>query len=212
MKDFSKLSKVIIMVLGIVILVLVGIIIWILLELNSKDSSINYDVKEPEIMEEPEIIEEEEDMVEDNSNSVIEDAPETVYTEDEFFDKVKGIYKYVNENGRNYVIRFYKDIYNDNKNSFTYGMYGTDGGIGGEITKVEYLSDSVYKLTVFQKGCHEDGKITCMYESEDATYNIDVNISNIDSKKIDIKIDNNNNITCEYVTDNWDEMDKYFSY
>ena len=203
-KKKSNMS-VIVLLLCIIIVLLIGIIVFLLF----KDTSNNTNTTNNN---EVNATSEEVISSEENKNIVEETSQETVYTEDELFDKLKGIYKYVNENGRNYVIRFYKDIYNDNKNTFTYGMYGTDGGIGGEITKVEYLSDSIYRITVYSAGCQEVNGNTCMVETEPETYNIDINISNIDSKKIDIKIDNHNNINCEYVTDNWDEMDKYFSY
>ena len=153
-----------------------------------------------------------------NNTSKIENNPENVvdspevgkvdvgYTEDEFLNNLSGIWKYVDSNGTNYAIRITSD------KGFSYGQYGTDGGIYGNISKFGYLGNKVYSLTVFSPGCHGDG---CLDEMDDASYNIMIDLSYIESKKIGFNINmgaSNNFNYYEYVAKTWEEAENYFSY
>jgi hypothetical protein len=83
-------------------------------------------------------------------------------------------------------------------------MYGTDYGVFGVITDIQHKDGYNYQLTVFSAGCHGDD---CFEERDDTTYNIDIDVSNIDSKNI-IVYDNN----YDYVADTWEEAESSFSY
>ena len=187
--------------LYVIIGLLVVIIIFLGILLFKKD---NNDLKNDDNVE---------SNVDENitSDVVVEDStPQiSVYSSDELYNKLKGIWKYVDDNGLNYVIRIYD---NNGVRGFIFGRYATDGGIFGNITDISYVENNMYKVTVFAPGCHGE---ECLYEYDDYTYEINFDVSDIDNRKFSVDIGYNSNggfYTYEYVTDNWDEMDRYFSY
>ena len=50
-----------------------------------------------------------------------------------------------------------------------------------------------------------------MQEFDDQTHVVEINISELENKKIDIKIADKFN-TFNYITDSWDEVEKYLDY
>lgn len=146
---------------------------------------------------------------EDTSQAIKEVTSSVVLSNDELFLKLVGIWKYVDSNGVNFATRFTLDSGNFNIGS---GRYGTDGGVFGTITDVEYKEDNIYVLTVFSPGCHGDG---CMDESDDVTYYVYIDISDIDNKKIGLNFRAgapDYYSYYEYVADSWEDAEMYFSY
>ena len=182
---------------GVLIGLLIGIIIMLLvfiglfatntISFNTKETTMNNQTKENNQSEKA-----------IKSNNTVE---EKEISKKELVNKLKGIWKHQNEDGVNYAIRVTQD------NSFSYGRYGTDGGIYGEIKEIKLISKNIYDLTIFSPSCHGND---CMSEKEDETYILSIDITNIEQKKFKININNIGYKEYEYVGDTWEEVaDKF---
>jgi len=146
------------------------------------------------------------DKVDENVEQDGEDEQLIIYNSDEVLSMITGIWKYVDETGTKYAMRVFVNEVGENR--FSVGEYGTDGGIYGKITDILHINDSFYQLVVFSPGCHDE---YCLYESEDETYYISVNLLDIDNKILGVGV---NDIVepYEFVGYTWEEVESSFSY
>lgn len=182
---------------GVLIGLLVGIIVMLLVFIALFETkTISFNKKEKEVEEKSkEIIDKAEDII----NKTEEQIKEKVYTDEELLKMVTGIWYHTKDNSR-----YMSSI---GTKGFSYGRYQTDGGIYGEIQNVKYISNNIYELTVFSKGCHESNGDVCMDEKDDETYTIKLDISEIESKKIKLNLDGKEYYTLEYIGNTWEEVE-----
>ena len=193
MKDKKNILLVCIIILLLVIIILLGILLFkSYLSVYSDTSNLENNTSNNEDSD-----------IQDNENDVVDTV---IYNKDEFFDKVEGIWRYVDSDGVNYATAFFENEVGEIR--FSNGRYGTDGGMYGVLLDIQYMNDSIYHLTIFSEGCHGD---ECLEESDDYTYYIDVDITDIDNNKIVITM-NSFSYTYYYVADTWEEAEKSFSY
>ena len=198
MKDKKNILLYVIIGLLVIIIIFLGVLLF-----KKDGSSSNTDVDSMSKESKTEVV------VEETSEVSIEESSSVALSNDELFSKLVGIWKYVDSNGVNYATRFTLD---SGKLSIGSGRYGTDGGIFGTITDVEYKENNIYVLTIFSPGCHGN---ECMYESDDATYYGYIDISDIDNKKIGVNFKAGAPDYYSYyvyVANTWEEAENYFSY
>lgn len=186
-----------------IVIVLLLIIILLLVFLLFRDTSM--EVKDNQSVNNSDV-ENKEDLKQDNSDKNINESEVVVYTKEELFSKLSGIWKYVDNNGVNFVLRVFIDETGSERVSI--GQYGTDNGIFGKLTEVKYIENNVYRLSIFSIGCYGPD---CLIESEDATYYVDIDIFNFDNKEILVKMNNSANVY-SYIAKTWDEAESSFSY
>jgi len=193
--------------LYVIITLLVALIVFLGILLVRKDKSLSSEERKDDKVEVQDNNIENDTMPSENLEPDIEEVPQIViYNRDEVFTKLTGIWKFVYEDGTNYAIKVYVDEIGTDR--FSLGQYGTDAGIYGEVTDIKHKNDYVYQLTVFSAGCHGE---FCLEESDDTTYSIDIDVSNIDNNEIKVTTNNITN-TYKYVAKTWEDAESSFSY
>lgn len=115
-----------------------------------------------------------------------------IITKDELVSLLEGYWYYEMDNSK------YLVVFEDN--TFRTGMYQTDGGISGNINSANMLEDKIYQLNIYNAGCNTND---CIDEVEPYNYSILVDIKDISSKIIDVKLSEDGDfIKCDYLEKN----------
>ncbi len=107
-------------------------------------------------------------------------------------NKLMGVWKYVDANNNILVMGLTVER---GQLIYKYGIYATGGGDYGKLQNIESINDNIIKLVIYDEGC---SGYDCIEEREERTFNVSIDVTNIDNGII--KIDNN---TYNYASKDW---------